>query len=91
MINSSNKNNMAREFLSVHDAHCCPKHGCKYGNEDCPVEAGKEPGITCETCDFETEIYPEELKNLTGMTPEEFEELKKDAQAYRNMKAEGKT
>ena len=21
----------------VHEGHCCPKHGCKYGDEDCPV------------------------------------------------------
>ncbi len=79
---------MTREYLSVHDAHCCPKpgHGCKYGDEDCPVEAGKEPGVSCEACDWEEESF----KDLTGMTLEEFEELKKDAQAYRKLKAEGK-
>lgn len=22
----------------VHRTHCCKKHGCKYGNDDCPVE-----------------------------------------------------
>lgn len=44
-------------FKSVHDAHCCTRHGCKYGysflNKECPVEAGKEPGILCETCQAE--------------------------------------
>jgi len=25
-----------REY-GVHAAHCCAKHGCKYGDEDCPV------------------------------------------------------
>lgn len=39
-----------REYMSVHDAHCCPKHGCKYGDLYCPVAIGKEPGIKCEYC-----------------------------------------
>jgi hypothetical protein len=77
---------MSREFLSVHDAHCCPKHGCKYGKHDCPVELGKEPGLRCEHCDLDDE----EFKELTGMTPDEFEQLKKDAEAYRKLLAEGK-
>lgn len=37
-----------REYLSV---HCCKKHGCKYGDEDCPVTAGNESGNEfCEDC-----------------------------------------
>jgi hypothetical protein len=24
----------------VHAAHCCTRHGCKYGNATCPVTAG---------------------------------------------------
>jgi len=79
-----------REFLSVHDSHCCPKHGCKYGDSDCPVELGKELGFKCEYCYELEESYPEDLKELTGLTPEEFEELKADAAAYRLLKAEGK-
>lgn len=81
---------MTREFLSVHDSHCCPKHGCKYGDDDCPVELKKEPGIQCEYCDEFEEQYPEALKELTGLTPIEFEQLKVDAAAYRKLKAEGK-
>lgn len=41
-----------RKFKSVHDAHCCPNHGCKYGDEDCPVVLGKEMGIYCEVCEY---------------------------------------
>lgn len=41
---------MEREFLSVHDSHCCKVHGCKYGDRDCPVVLGKEEGIFCEEC-----------------------------------------
>jgi hypothetical protein len=39
-----------REFLSVHDAHCCRIHGCKYGDPGCPVTNGEELGIECEDC-----------------------------------------
>jgi len=79
---------MIREFLSVHDGHCCTKHGCKYGDEDCPVVLGKEPGIFCEDCEYDQQSYPEDLMRLTGMTPEEFEQMKADALAYRKIKSD---
>lgn len=85
-MNNDQLKNMTRDFLSVHDAHCCPKHGCKYCDEDCPVALGKEPGIRCEDCDYDDEL----LKSITGFTPEEFEQLKNDAESYRKLKAEGK-
>lgn len=34
----------------VHNTHCCRIHGCKYRDEDCPVESGRLPGIRCEYC-----------------------------------------
>ena len=40
-----------RKFKSVHDAHCCVIHGCKYGDSDCPVVLGEENGIECEECE----------------------------------------
>ncbi len=37
--------------VGVHQAHCCNKHGCKYGDSDCPVEVGLAPQeYPCETC-----------------------------------------
>lgn len=37
----------------VHTEHCCFDHGCKYGDDDCPVTSGKkEQSFPCETCDF---------------------------------------
>lgn len=45
-----NKPTLEREFKSVHDRHCCPEDGCKYGDENCPVEKGIESGIPCEFC-----------------------------------------
>jgi hypothetical protein len=29
--------------VGTHREHCCIRHGCKYGNEDCPVALGEEP------------------------------------------------
>lgn len=45
-----------KEFADVHDAHCCKKHGCKYGDEDCTVVNGTNPGIRCEDCYGEPDI-----------------------------------
>ena len=38
--------------IGVHAAHCCKWHGCKYGDEDCPVVLGQvEQLYTCDFCD----------------------------------------
>lgn len=29
-----------KDKWGVHRTHCCKKHGCKYGDKDCPVELG---------------------------------------------------
>lgn len=35
----------------VHTGHCCALHGCKYGNDQCPVELGtKIQQYPCEVC-----------------------------------------
>ena len=35
----------------VHTEHCCMLHGCKYGNEDCPVALRtKRQSYPCERC-----------------------------------------
>lgn len=35
----------------VHASHCCKQHGCKYSDEDCPVESGAVAQMyACETC-----------------------------------------
>ena len=40
----------------VHTRHCCVDHGCKYGDDDCPVETGVKPQEhPCEVCQFEEE------------------------------------
>jgi hypothetical protein len=36
----------------VHTEHCCILHGCKYCDDDCPVEKGIKPqSYLCESCD----------------------------------------
>lgn len=40
----------------VHTSHCCEKHGCKYGDEACPVAMKVSPQeYLCEEC--EQDIY----------------------------------
>lgn len=39
-----------KDFVDVHDRHCCKRHGCKYGDEDCTVVNGPNKGIECEEC-----------------------------------------
>jgi hypothetical protein len=35
----------------VHQTHCCLRHGCKYGDEDCPVESNHvHQTYPCEEC-----------------------------------------
>jgi len=55
---AENKNealNMLAEYANrdcVHAAHCCAKHGCKYGDKDCPVVIGKiKQNNPCEDCE----------------------------------------
>ena len=54
--------------MSVHGSHCCRWHGCKYGDENCPVANGKEKQLyLCEYCyeDLEHEEYHQQaLKNI---------------------------
>lgn len=38
--------------IDVHTEHCCERHGCKYGDEECSVVTGAKPqSFLCESCD----------------------------------------
>ena len=40
---------------NVHTEHCCIDHGCKYGDEDCPVVAGdQKQSHPCQDCEDTT-------------------------------------
>lgn len=37
--------------VESHQAHCCRRHGCKYGDNPCPVEhLGFDQEHPCENC-----------------------------------------
>lgn len=47
-----------RLWFGVHRTHCCTKHGCKYGREDCPVVKGRiDQSGPCEQCGLEESGY----------------------------------
>lgn len=51
---------MSAEQRGVHETHCCPVHGCKYGDADCPVTLGAaSPRYSnnngCEHCELPSE------------------------------------
>ncbi|MDD4779153.1 MAG: hypothetical protein PHT02_00920 [Tissierellia bacterium] len=42
---------MDKSKYGVHASHCCIKHGCKYGDKDCPVVNRKiKQEYLCEYC-----------------------------------------
>lgn len=44
-----------REYRSC-QSHCCVRHGCKYGHDNCPVSKGRvTQDHPCERCTYELE------------------------------------
>lgn len=60
-----NPTSIPKEKWGVHKGHCCVLHGCKYGNEDCPVTMGLvEQRYPCEDCSWtETAMKDIQLVN----------------------------
>jgi hypothetical protein len=53
---------------NVHTEHCCKEHGCKYGDELCPVVDGtQKQSYPCEECG---EDVPSELEILKSAVRE---------------------
>ena len=49
----------------VHITHCCVRHGCKYGDKDCPVENGYvDQQYDCEDCDNDKKDAIRELLEI---------------------------
>lgn len=47
-----------RGMVGTHVTHCCDQHGCKYGDEDCPVVLKTHPqAYPCETCGLNAEGF----------------------------------
>ena len=48
---NNNQTTIPKDSWGVHEHHCCSKHGCKYGDEDCPVAIKlTEQKYPCEFC-----------------------------------------
>ena len=66
--------------IGVHKAHCCNKHGCKYGDSGCPVKSGNvSQDYPCEYCYDETQEENElsSLRALLAQRDGELEALRK--------------
>jgi hypothetical protein len=51
------KKQIKEEDYGVHEAHCCLKHGCKYGYDNCPVVLDKVKQLyKCEDCQYD-DVY----------------------------------
>lgn len=49
----------------VHIGHCCKKHGCKYGNTDCPVNLGiVKQQYPCEYDEFGDNCFKPKFSDL---------------------------
>lgn len=59
-----------RSHDEAHQTHCCWLHGCKYGDDDCPVVTGElKQECACEDCgdDGWDGTPPEELKQINEL------------------------
>ena len=51
----------------THVTHCCIHHGCKYGDDECPVESGiRVQEHPCEECGWRPWKIEQALKFLVG-------------------------
>jgi len=51
--------------IGVHTSHCCVRHGCKYGDEDCPVVLGThKQKYDCEDCDRDCEEHDSHIDKI---------------------------
>jgi hypothetical protein len=73
-----------RAMAAVHVRHCCWMHGCKYGDDSCPVKSGAlAQEFACESCRiFEAEDEARELHGFWATAR---------AEGYYAGKAEGRT
>lgn len=66
--------------LGIHQTHCCIIHGCKYGDEDCPVvQKVIEQSYLCEDCEPH---YNPWVSNTVEVENEVFELLKFGKKKY---------
>ena len=75
---------MEKSKWGVHKSHCCVKHGCKYGDEDCPVENKlTQQEYICESCSHDGIETIQQLEEEL-LYKSQLEELKKDVLICKN-------
>lgn len=66
-------NAMSEQKRGTHITHCCVRHGCAYGNSDCPVFAGEDlQQYACENCGYDEEATPGLPRVMPLVTSEYF-------------------
>jgi len=59
---------MDKSKWGAHEGHCCVLHGCKYGDEDCPVVTKEtKQKYLCECCDDDNIKSLNELQMLVDI------------------------
>lgn len=85
MTHEHHHENEAQEVFDdtgVHASHCCVRHGCKYGDEDCPVVIGKVAQMyDCEDCEYEKEKFAQDAGELL-QSPENLARYLQKLQAH---------
>jgi hypothetical protein len=62
-----NITSIPKEKWGVHETHCCKKHGCKYGDIDCPVKLGLTvQKYECEQGDYMDPCFTQEFIDIWG-------------------------
>jgi hypothetical protein len=57
--------------IEVHQSHCCDTHGCKYGDDDCPVTNGQvTQDHPCEWCCEDWDDWYEEGISRVTVRPD---------------------
>lgn len=68
------------ERYGVHQSHCCVHHGCKYGNEDCPVVSGEiVQEYACEDC---PRYFKPQFSHIVNVNAETFTPIEEGKQTY---------
>ena len=61
---------MNEHEIGVHTSHCCSQHGCKYGNDECPVENGdSKQEFPCQDCDEDYDVPMWKIKEKIPSFP----------------------
>jgi len=71
------KTTIPKEKHGVHETHCCIKHGCKYGDIDCPVVLGIiKQRYLCESCSWDVQGKNQSLESITKIFLKENRKIK---------------